>query len=186
MALHTFDPSRADALEDVSRYRFCSREELHALVAPHDEMVLADLGSGTGFYTDDFAPYVDTCYGIDVQEEMHDLYREKGVPDNVELVTAEVSDLPFGDDSIDAAFSTMTYHEFANDDSLTELKRVLRPGGRLVAVDWDAGGEGAGGPPAEGRYDLGHAVELHTDHGFTVERAETRPETFVFVARLDD
>jgi ubiquinone/menaquinone biosynthesis C-methylase UbiE len=186
MALHTFDVSRADALEDTSRYRFCSREELHGLVAPNPEMVLADLGSGTGFYTDDFAPYVGTCYAVDVQTEMHDLYREKGVPENVELVTAEISDLPFDDDALDAAFSTMTYHEFATDASLTELARVLRPGGRLVTVDWDGNGEGRGGPSTDERYDLTHAVSLHADHGFTLERAETRPETFVCVGRLDE
>jgi ubiquinone/menaquinone biosynthesis C-methylase UbiE len=186
MALHTFDASRAEALEDVSRYRFCSREELHALVAPHAEMVLADLGSGTGFYTDQLAPSVDTCYAVDVQEVMHERYREKGVPENVELVTAAVSDMPFADDALDAAFSTMTYHEFANDDSLAELRRVLRPGGRLVAVDWDGDGRGAAGPPTDARYDLSHAVDLHTDHGFTVEVAESRPETFVFVSRLDE
>jgi ubiquinone/menaquinone biosynthesis C-methylase UbiE len=147
-------------------------------------MVLADLGSGTGFYTDDFAPRVETCYAVDVQEEMHDRYREKGIPENVELVTAEVSDLPFDDGSVDAAVSTMTYHEYATDEAMAELKRVLRPGGRVVAVDWDANGELAGGPPAEGRYDLAHAVELHADHGFVVERAETRPETFLFAGRL--
>ena len=185
MALHTFDVSRADALEDASRYRFCSREELHALVAPHEGMALADLGSGTGFYTNDLAHHVDVCYGVDVQTEMHDLYREKGVPDGVELVTAEVSDLPFADDSLDAAFSTMTYHEFATDESFAELSRVLRPGGRLVTVDWDGNGEGRGGPPVDDRYDLAHAVSLHADHGFALERAETRPETFVCVGRLE-
>ncbi|MFB6293943.1 MAG: SAM-dependent methyltransferase, partial [Halonotius sp.] len=28
MGFHTFDPSMADRLDDESRYRFCSREEL--------------------------------------------------------------------------------------------------------------------------------------------------------------
>lgn len=185
MGFHTFDPGRAAALEEEGRYRHCSRAELHALVGPHEGMTLADLGSGTGFYTDDLAPYVGRCYAVDVQSEMHERYREKGVPDAVELVTAAVADLPFGDGTLDCAFSTMTYHEFADSEAFAELARVLRPGGRLVTVDWSAGGEGDAGPPRAERYDLGHAVERHLDHGFAVVRAETRPETFVCAARLE-
>ena len=54
-----------------------------------------------------------------------------------------MSDLPVDMDSIDAAFSTMTYHEFASDDALAEIDRVLAPEGRLVIVDWSA----TGSPP---------------------------------------
>ena len=151
MGFHTFDVGRAAQLEDASRYRFCSREELLTLLSPSPTDVVADLGSGTGFYTDDVAPYVATCYAVDVQSAMHDQYREKEVPETVEFVTAEVADLPFADDALDTAFSTMTYHEFASDASLAELARVVRPGGHVVTVDWSARGDGADGetPPAE-------------------------------------
>jgi len=187
MGFHTFDSDRADALEDAAeRYRYCSREELHTLVAPHAGMALADLGSGTGFYTDDLAPHVGTVYGVDVQAVMHDHYREKGLPPNVELVEADAADLPFGADELDAAVSTMTFHEFADASALTEVGRVLRPGGRLVTVDWDRDGVGDAGPPRDETYGLDDAVSLQTDAGFVVERAERRPETFVSVARLID
>jgi ubiquinone/menaquinone biosynthesis C-methylase UbiE len=187
MGFHTFDSDRADTLEDAAeRYRYCSREELHGLVAPHPEMSLADLGSGTGFYTDDLAPHVGTVYAVDVQAVMHDHYREKGLPANVELVEADAADLPFGADTLDAAFSTMTFHEFANADALAEVGRVLRPGGRLITVDWDRDGAGEAGPPRDETYSLDDAIALQTDAGFVVERAERRPETFVAVARRAD
>ena len=185
MAFHTFDVDRADALDDPSRYRFCSREELLTLLSPSPDDVVADLGSGTGFYTDDVAPFVDTLYAVDVQHEMHDLYRENGVPRNVDLVTAEIGDLPFPDDALDAAFSTMTYHEFATDESLAELARVLRPGGRVVTVDWSARGDGTDGPPTAERYDLGHAVSSFADAGFATTHAVDRRETFVAVVRRE-
>jgi ubiquinone/menaquinone biosynthesis C-methylase UbiE len=185
MGFHTFDTERADELEDAAaRYRFCSREELHALVGPHEGMTLADVGSGTGFYTDALAPHAETVYAVDVQSAMHDRYREKGVPDSVELVEAGAGDLPFAADALDAIVSTMTFHEFADPDALTEVARVLRPGGRLVTVDWDRDGAGAAGPPRDETYSLGDAVSLQTDAGFAVERAESRPETYVTVARL--
>ncbi len=183
MGFHTFDVDRAANLEDESRYRYCSREELLAFVAPYDGMVAADLGSGTGFYTDDVAPYVDKLYAVDVQSEMHDLYREKELPETVETVTADVSDLPLEDRSLDAAFSTFTFHEFASEENLGELARVLRSGGRLAVVDWSAEGEGHDGPPVDERYGPGDAVSMLGDAGFVAERVESRRETFACVAR---
>ncbi|MFC7137233.1 class I SAM-dependent methyltransferase [Halobaculum litoreum] len=183
MGFHTFDADRADALEDPGRFRYCSAEELLAALATAPDAAVADLGSGTGFYTDAVAPRVGTCYAVDVQAEMHDLYREKGVPETVETVTAGVDDLPFAADALDAAFSTMTYHEYASDASLAELARVVRPGGRVVTVDWTRDGPGEAGPPRDERFGVGDAASAFEDAGFTVERAETRRETFVCVAR---
>ena len=181
---HTFDPANADRLDDVGRYRFCSRDELVHALDPAAGDVVADLGSGTGFYTLDVAPYVGTLYGVDVQPTMHDLFERKGLPANVELLTAEVADLPLTEDALDRAFSTMTFHEFAGTGALAELARVLRPGGRLVSVDWSAVGEEAAGPPAEERYDVDEAADLLETTGFEVGLAQERPETFVLVADL--
>jgi ubiquinone/menaquinone biosynthesis C-methylase UbiE len=128
---------------------------------------------------------VATLYAVDVQTAMHERYREHGLPETVEPVTAEVSDLPFADGTLDAAFSTMTYHEFATDESLAELARVVRPGGRVVTVDWSARGDGADGPPTDERYDLAHAVGALADAGFATTHAAERRETFVSVARRE-
>lgn len=185
MGYHTFDIDRAEELEAPDRFRHCSAEELLAALAPSPDDVVADLGSGTGFYTDIVAPQVRAVRAVDVQPAMHDRYREKGVPAGVELVTARVDDLPFPDDALDAALSTMTYHEFAEEAALAELSRVVRPGGRVVTVDWTADGDGDAGPPTDERYRLGDAVSAFAAAGFRTVRAETRRETFVHVARRD-
>jgi ubiquinone/menaquinone biosynthesis C-methylase UbiE len=182
MGFHTYDVERADALEDPGRYEYVSVDELLALFDPEGEV--ADLGSGTGFYTDDAAPYAGTIHAVDVQAEMHDIYREKGAPDNVRFVTAEIADLPFAVDALDRAFSTMTYHEFASPEALTELARVVRPGGVVGIADWSAEGEGAAGPPRTERFAAAEAVAAFEDAGFTVERVEERRETFVLRAVL--
>jgi len=183
MGYHTFPLENADALEDPTRYRFCSREELLDLVDPSPAAVVADLGSGTGFYTDEVAPFVDHLYAVDVQSGMHDRYRENGVPGNVELVTAGVEDLPVPDDTLDAAYSTMTYHEYAGGETLAEIRRALRPGGVHAVVDWTSEGTGDRGPPTAERFGLAAAVAHHRDAGFAVDTARTRPETFVLAAR---
>jgi ubiquinone/menaquinone biosynthesis C-methylase UbiE len=185
MGFHTFDPESADKLEDESRYRYLSREELVSaldLGRGRSRGTIADLGSGTGFYTDDVAPFAGDVRAVDLQDAMHELYREKGVPENVELVTADVEDLPFGDGELDAAFSTMTFHEFASEGALAEVARVLEDGARFVVADWTANGDGESGPPVTERYDRDEAVELLEGVGFEVLRGDERPETFFVIA----
>jgi ubiquinone/menaquinone biosynthesis C-methylase UbiE len=182
MGFHTFDAERADALEDESRYRYCSRDELVGALALDGDETIADLGSGTGFYTDDVAPFAGTVYAVDVQAAMHDAYREKGVPSNVETVTAAAGELPFDDGEVAAAFSTMTHHEYADEATLVELRRVLAPGARMVTVDWSAEGAGESGPPTDERFAADDATTALADAGFDVERADERPETFLVVA----
>ena len=183
MGFHTFPIERADDLNDVSRYASLSVDELVFALDPDPEATVVDLGSGVGFYTDDVAPFVGRVYAVDVQSEMHDAYRERGVPENVDLVTAGVDDLPFADDDLDAAFSTMTYHEFHSEDALAEIARVLRPDGRVVLADWTATGEGTRGPPVEERFSAAAVTDHLESHGLTVERADDRPETFLVTAR---
>ncbi|KAA9395814.1 methyltransferase domain-containing protein [Haloarcula sp. CBA1130] len=186
MGYHTFDAGRADKLEDAQqRYRFLSAEELRWALSPDSDETVADLGSGTGFYTDEVAPAVDHVYAVDIQDAMHDYYREKGVPDNVDLVTSAVDDLPFETSSLDGAFSTMTYHEFASDGALHEVARVLTSGGTLAIADWAASGSGSNGPPVDERFSADEATNALRRHGFTVEFEAVRPETFLLVASAE-
>jgi predicted methyltransferase len=60
---------------------------------------------------------------------------------------------------------------------------VIRPGGRLVLVDWTADGDGESGPPTDHRYDAADAIEALETAGFEVLTASTRPETFLVTAR---
>lgn len=178
MGFHTFDPARADKLEDPTRYAYVSVDELLALFDPGPDDVVADLGSGTGFYTDDVAAAAGTVYAVDIQPEMHDLYREKGVPKNVVPVTASVDSLPLSE-PLDAVVSTMTFHEFATPEAMAAVADALAPGGRVAIADWSRAGAGDAGPPLEERYDAAAAIELCEDAGITVHRAEDRRETFV-------
>ncbi len=183
MGFHTFDAENAGRLENAAkRYRSVSAEELQRALSLTGTETVADLGSGTGFYTDDVAVFAKRVYAVDIQPEMHEYYREKGLPENVELVTSGIEELPFGDAALDAAFSTMTYHEFATETALAELNRVVRPGGRLVLFDWSADGDGEHGPPVDERYSASEAAEALAEAGFEIETEQSRVETFAVVA----
>jgi SAM-dependent methyltransferase len=68
---------------------------------------------------------------LDVSQRMVDLARERGVDARV----GDVQALPFDDASFDCAVAAwMLFHVPDLDRGLAELARVVRPGGRLVAV----------------------------------------------------
>jgi len=64
---------------------------------------------------------------VDVSPEMLAAAREI-VSGSVELVQADAADLPFADDSFDAALSNFAVHLFDRPRAFAEIRRVLRPG----------------------------------------------------------
>lgn len=176
---HTFDVERADRLDDPSRYQFCSRDELIARIGSAERVL--DLGSGTGFYTNDVAPHVSQVIALDLQGGMHDRYREKEVSPSVRMLTGHAEWLPVTTDSVEVVYSTMTVHEIATPSAIREIRRVLDSGGRFVAVDWSAAGEGEAGPPIEERWDARSTAEWLREAGFGITHCEERPETYVVV-----
>ena len=93
---------------------------------------LLDVGCGTGW----FGARVQSELGVavnavDQSERMVELAREAGV----DAEAADVQRLPFGDAMFDCvAANWMLYHVPDLDLGLAEIARVLRPGGRLVAI----------------------------------------------------
>jgi arsenite methyltransferase len=63
----------------------------------------------------------------------------EGVADRVEVQTADITDLPFDDDSFDVIVSSLVVHNIPGADArakaISEAARVLRPGGKLALVD---------------------------------------------------
>ena len=103
------------------------------------EMVVADIGSGTGFMAAGLAPLVAKVYAVDGSEAMLEVAREKLASfGNVELQLADGATLPFDDAALDAVFANMYLHHCPDPQAaITEMVRVLKPGGRLVITDMD-------------------------------------------------
>jgi ArsR family transcriptional regulator len=98
---------------------------------------LADLGTGTGALPVAVAPYVGRAIGVDRSPEMlaSARRRARGL-DNVELVEADLAALPLEDGGVDLAVLSLVLHFVADPGAvLAEVRRTLRPGGRLLLVD---------------------------------------------------
>ena len=103
-----------------------------------------DIGSGPGLLAHDIAASVgrNGCVcGIDISEDMLTMSRKRCTNQpHTEFQKADATNLPYPNDSFDAAASTQVY-EYVRDIpvALAELYRVARPGGRAVVLDTDYG-----------------------------------------------
>jgi ubiquinone/menaquinone biosynthesis C-methylase UbiE len=118
---------------------FITRARLREILEPVAGERILEVGPGTGYYTLDIAEEVGadgTVDIFDIQQEMldHTMRRakERGFG-NVHPTQGDAQALPYDDDSFDAAVLITVLGEIPDQDAaLRELKRVLKPGGRLV------------------------------------------------------
>jgi len=104
---------------------------------------VADLGAGTGYFTWRLAREVGPqgrILAVDIQPSMLDLtaqaVQQHGLV-NVDYVLATPRDPKLPAASLDMVFIAYSYHEFADPETTMEaVRRSLKPGGRLVVVEY--------------------------------------------------
>lgn len=109
-----------------------AREETFRSVAELEPTSVLEVGCGPGDLSERIAAQLNAdVVAIDLSERMVELARARGVAAHV----GDLQELPFAEASFDCVVAAwMLYHVPDVDRGLAEIARVLRPGGRLVAV----------------------------------------------------
>ena len=112
----------------------------HMNLHPTDDVL--EVAAGTCAFGRVVAPHVHQLTELDVTEAMLSIGRatasEQGIT-NVSFVQGEAEHLPFADASFDCVMSRLAFHHFADPKVvIAEMRRVLKPGGRLVIIDMRA------------------------------------------------
>ena len=109
-------------------------------------MTVADIGAGTGYYSWRIAQRVGAggmVYAVEIQPEMIALLERqmsrRGAA-NVKAVLGTVTDPKLPESSLDLALMVDVYHEFEYPyEMLAAIVRALKPGGRMVFVEFRGG-----------------------------------------------
>lgn len=98
-----------------------------------------DFGCGTGLLSFELQPHLRTVVGVDESSGMLDVMREK-IADAALETAMTATQAPLAElGSFDLVFSSLAVHHVADCAGLIlELARHLRPGGRLLIVDFEA------------------------------------------------
>ncbi len=132
---------RWESIVDSGRIRQRLSPVLNHLGIGADEQIL-DVGCGTGILTSLLLPRLSPrgrVSAVDFSGAMLDLAREKVSDGRVTWIPADVSALPLPGECIDRVIAFSTWPHFPDPDAvIRELRRVLRPGGRLHVIHIDS------------------------------------------------
>jgi ubiquinone/menaquinone biosynthesis C-methylase UbiE len=95
-----------------------------------------DVGCGKGRFARVFREQEPEAeiWGLDISEEML-----RFVPEGIQTRAGSMTELPFESGSFDAAYATESLeHAVEIDKALSELCRVVKPGGRIAIIDKNA------------------------------------------------
>jgi len=142
-ALHRDNKAYIAMLEDPKRDAYQKPHEVMQALALKQGETVADIGSGSGYFTLRFAAHVgDTgrVYAVDIEPEMvrhlNKRVRDAGLA-NVQTVLAEPGDPLLRDRSIDRFVVVDTWHHIDDQPKyLGLMKKMLKPGGQVVMIDF--------------------------------------------------
>lgn len=150
---HRFENAEewARRFEEPERDAWQKPDEVVAALALAPEAKVADIGSATGYFAVRLARAVPAgrVYGVDVEPDMARYLGERAKREgltNLEAVLGEPGDAKLPE-AVDVALIVDTYHHIGEREAwLRRLGEKLRPGGRVVIIDFRL--ESPKGPPA--------------------------------------
>jgi ubiquinone/menaquinone biosynthesis C-methylase UbiE len=118
---------------------FITRARLRQVLAPAPGERILEVGPGTGYYSLPVAGWLaphGTLELLDLQSKMldHTLARAKQAEiENMRSTVGDAQQMPFAENTFDGAYLTVVLCEIPDQEAaLRELRRVLKPSGRLV------------------------------------------------------
>lgn len=141
--LHNDPKSYIGALEDPKRDAYQKPQQVVMALGLRPGEVIADIGAGSGYFTFRLAHHVGDkgkVYAVDVSPDMI-LYINRRIRElnmnNVVSILADPDDPLLPDHSVNRFFFSESWHHIERQKKyLSLVKRMLKPGGEIVMIDF--------------------------------------------------
>ena len=153
---HHFDPAAsAKSFDDPARDAWQMPDRVIATLALKPGQIVADIGSGTGYFSVRLAKSAAApkVYGADIEPEMVKYLRERAAKEGLTNVVAvqAAADSPNLPEPVDVVLIVDTYHHIGDREAyFRKLAKSLKPGGRVAIIDFKP--DSPEGPPKEFRF----------------------------------
>ncbi len=177
--------------DEEERRRWQNPEAILADIGLRPGLTFLDIGCGDGFFALPAARLVGeggkVC-GVDTNGEAISRLREQAAAEgllNLNLEVGKAEDTVLCQECADIVFFGIDLHDFSEPDRvLMNARKMLKPAGRLVDLDWKKESMEIG-PPLRIRFSEEDAVSLIEGAGFQVETVkEVKPYHYLIIARL--
>jgi len=181
---HKFPAERWERLVSPERHALLDPARLLDRIGVQAGMSVADLGAGPGFFTLPLASRVGpagTVYATDISADMLAVLARRGLPAHVHPIHAEESRFAIPDAAVDLALLAFVLHELTHPaEFLAEVRRILRPAGRFVVLEWIRQEEETG-PPLHERLSETDSTRILSAAGFRVIDGDTANRSHYFL-----
>ncbi|MFB1050171.1 class I SAM-dependent methyltransferase [Paraliobacillus sp. JSM ZJ581] len=148
-----FNPKQVNKLMSTERHQLLQPEKLIDTLSVKASDVVADLGSGAGFFTIPLAKQTkNSVYAIDIEPKMMQQLKESALNQSINNINELISNLnviPLEDEMIDKVMAAFVLHEVDDlQTTIKEIARVTKQGGKVMVVEFEAK-ETESGPPLE-------------------------------------
>ncbi len=134
-----FGQSASAYLTSTAHAQGADLQRLPQLLQGQHEASVLDIGCGAGHVSFAVAPYVAQVTAYDLSPQMLDVVAQEAARrglHNIALRQGVVERLPFADAAFDHVLTRFSAHHWSDlPAALKEVRRVLKPGGRFIAID---------------------------------------------------
>lgn len=146
-----FDPRKLQKLNNPQRLKDIPVADILDTLELEQSTIFVDIGAGTALFSIAFLQQANptTVYACDISTTMLDWIKENIVPEypSIYPVKSEEASVPLDDEIADLIFLINLHHELESpDQTLEEVFRILKVGGKALIIDWKKQ-DMAEGPP---------------------------------------
>ena len=175
-------PSNGHRIRGRSTESFLDARDIISRLNLKGNEVFMDAGCGDGHVSMeayDMLGKEATIYSVDVYgpsiEDMEKEVEEKGIKNIIPIQSNIAERIALEDDTVDICLLINVFHHFVameeNDEAIEELKRIIKPGGKIAIMDYKKM-ESRYGPPFMARSSPEELEEMFTKHGLKVVRLD--------------